>query len=196
MTFAQPVTLTGSYVTLEPLAEEHLDGLCQAVEDGQMWNTWFTRIPAPDQMMAEIQKRRALQEAGTMAPWTIRRNDTGDICGMTTFCNIRADNRRLEIGSTWLAKSAQRTAVNTEAKLLQLSRAFESLDCIAVEFRTHWHNHASRAAVARLGAKQDGILRNHDLWRDGTVRDVVVFSIIDSEWKTVKLSLEQMLTRS
>lgn len=193
MTFAQPVTLTGSFVTLEPLAEDHLDGLRQAVEDGQMWNTWFTRIPTPDQMIGEIHKRLALQEAGSMLPWAIRRNDTDVICGMTTFCNIRSDNRRLEIGSTWLAKSAQRTAINTEAKLIQLTYAFEALNCIAVEFRTHWHNHVSRTAVARLGAKQDGILRNHDLWRDGTMRDLVVFSIIDSEWRTVKLSLEQKL---
>ncbi len=187
--------LSGKNVTLEPLVEAHLDGLCAAVEDGKMWKTWFTRIPAPDQMHTEIQKRLGLQRQGAMLPWSVRRNDTGEICGMTTFCNIRADNRRLEIGSTWLSKSAQRTAVNTEAKLLQLTYAFETLNCIAVEFRTHWHNQVSRAAVARLGAKQDGVLRNHDLWRDGTMRGVVVFSIIESEWPTVRLSLTEKLAR-
>ncbi|MFK0008960.1 GNAT family N-acetyltransferase [Paenarthrobacter sp. NPDC090520] len=196
MTFSRPLTLTGKHVTLEPLSEKHHDGLCSAVEDGRMWTTWFTRIPSPDQMAAEIQKRLELSEQGTMLPWTIRRNDTGAICGMTTFCNIRADHRRLEIGSTWLAKSAQRTPINTEAKLLQLTHAFEALDCIAVEFRTHWHNHVSRAAVTRLGAKQDGVLRNHDPWRDGTMRDLVVFSIIESEWPTVRLSLREKLTRA
>ena len=109
--------------------------------------------------------------------------------------NIRAEHRRLEIGSTWIAASAQGTGLNTQVKLLQLTHAFETLGCMAVEFRTHWHNHRSRAAIAGLGAKQDGVLRNHDLWREGTVRDVVVFSVIDREWPTVRLSLTEKLAR-
>jgi RimJ/RimL family protein N-acetyltransferase len=112
---------------------------------------------------------------------------------MTTYMNVRADNRRLEIGSTWLAASAQRTAINPEAKLLLMSRAFEVLDCVAVEFRTHWHNRRSRHAIEALGAKQDGVLRNQDLWLDGTVRDVVVYSVIDAEWPTVRLGLRERL---
>jgi RimJ/RimL family protein N-acetyltransferase len=112
---------------------------------------------------------------------------------VTTFLHLRADHRRLEIGSTWIATSAQGTGINKEVKLLQLTRAFDELDCIAVEFRTHWHNRRSRAAIEALGAKQDGVLRNHDLWRDGTVRDVVVFSILAGEWPTVRLGLTQHL---
>jgi N-acetyltransferase len=112
---------------------------------------------------------------------------------MTTYMNVRADNRRLEIGSTWLARTAQRTAVNPEAKLLLLTRAFEELHCVAVEFRTHWHNRRSRRAIEALGAKQDGVLRNQDLWRDGTVRDVVVYSVIDAEWPSVRLGLRERL---
>jgi len=125
---------------------------------------------------------------------TARHDDTGTAVGMTTFMNLDPANRRLEIGSTWLAKSAQRTGINTEAKLLMLGYAFDELDCVAVEFRTHWHNLQSRRAIAELGAKQDGVLRNHQLWRDGTLRDTVVFSIIASEWPTVRLSLQERLS--
>jgi RimJ/RimL family protein N-acetyltransferase len=143
-------------------------------------------------MGAEIEHRLAKHRAGRVVPWTIRAAD-GRAVGMTTFLNIRPDHRRLEIGSTWIAPSVQGTGVNTEMKLLQLTHAFETLDCIAVEFRTHWHNHRSRRAIAALGAKQDGVLRNHDLWRNGTMRDVVVFSIIAGEWPTVRLSLRERL---
>ena len=158
-----------------------------------MWNLWYTRIPTPENMAAEVDSRLAQQAAGRMAPWVIRRLDTAMVCGMTTYMNIKAEHRRVEIGSTWLAASAQRTAVNAEAKYLLLTRAFEDLDCIAVEFRTHWHNHASRAAIARLGAKQDGVLRSNELWVDGSRRDVVVFSILESEWSSVRLGLQHRL---
>ena len=188
-------TLTGAGVCLEPLAAAHVPELIDAVRDGELWNTWYTRIPSPDAMEQEVHSRLARHAAGATVPWAIRRTDTGAVCGMTTYLNLRPDNRRLEIGSTWLAGSAQRTRINTETKLLLLTRAFEDLDCIAVEFRTHWHNLQSRAAIARLGAKQDGVLRNHDIWRDGTLRDVVVFSIIESEWPTVRLSLTEKLRR-
>ncbi|MBP3037867.1 GNAT family N-acetyltransferase [Arthrobacter sp. zg-ZUI100] len=192
--FLAPVTLAGRHVILEPLSTGHIPGLVEAVRDGELWNTWYTRIPTPSGMAAEVEARLARHTAGTMVPFALRRTDTGAVCGMTTYMNIRTEHRRLEIGSTWLAASAQRTMINTEAKLLLLTRAFEELDCIAVEFRTHWHNHPSRAAIARLGAKQDGVLRNQDLWTDGTLRDVVVFSIIESEWPTVRLALSSKLS--
>ena len=128
-------------------------------------------------------------------PFAVRDNASGDIVGSTRYFNVDAANRRLEIGHTWYAKRAQRTAINTECKLLLLTHAFETLGCIAVEFRTHWFNHASRAAIARLGAKQDGVLRNHQLLPDGSRRDTVVFSIIDGEWPAVQAHLEFLLDR-
>ncbi|MFJ2661761.1 GNAT family N-acetyltransferase [Arthrobacter koreensis] len=193
--FSIPVVLEGSTVRLEPLSPEHIPELTDAVRDGELWNLWYTRIPAPDAMAAEVESRLQQQAAGSMAPWAIRRLDTGALCGMTTYMNIKAEHRRVEIGSTWLAASAQRTSINAEAKYLLLSRAFEDLDCIAVEFRTHWHNHASRAAIARLGAKQDGVLRSNELWLDGSRRDVVVFSILEGEWSSVRLGLRLRLRR-
>ncbi|MBF4993368.1 GNAT family N-acetyltransferase [Arthrobacter gandavensis] len=191
--FSTPAVLEGGAVRLEPLSFEHVPELADAVKDGELWNLWYTRIPTPDGMAAEVESRLRQQAAGSMAPWAVRRLDTGALCGMTTYMNIKAEHRRVEIGSTWLAAGAQRTSVNAEAKYLLLSRAFEDLDCIAVEFRTHWHNHASRAAIARLGAKQDGVLRSNELWLDGSRRDVVVFSILDSEWSSVRLGLRHRL---
>lgn len=195
MSLTRPVTLEGQYATLEPLAPEHEAGLQTAVADGQLWRLWYTFIPQPPQMQAEIARRLALQASGAMLPFAIRRIDTGALCGMTTYMHIDAANRRLEIGSTWYAASAQRTAINSECKLMLLSHAFETLDCIAVEFRTHWMNQASRNAIARLGAKQDGVLRNHMLMPDGSLRDTVVFSIIAAEWPTVKRHLLHKLGR-
>ena len=190
-----PVTLSGEFATLEPLAGHHLDGLRAAVADGQLWKLWYTAIPEPDRMAAEIERRLALQDKGSMQPFAIRRNDTGAICGMTTYMNIDAVHHRVEIGSTWTAASAQRSGINTECKLMLLTRAFETLDCIAVEFRTHWMNQQSRAAIARLGAKQDGILRNHQRMPDGSLRDTVVFSITAAEWPTVRNHLRHKLGR-
>lgn len=192
MDFLAIPTLRGALASIEPLAREHAEELAEAVAEDELYKVWYTRLPAPDQMSAEIAKRLAGHAAGQIVPWTILDAD-GRAVGMTTLLNIRPDHRRLEIGSTWIAPSVQGTGVNTQVKLLQLTHAFESLDCIAVEFRTHWHNHRSRAAVVALGAKQDGVLRNHDLWRDGTMRDVVVFSIIENEWPTVRLSLTEKL---
>ncbi|WP_404321250.1 GNAT family N-acetyltransferase [Arthrobacter luteolus] len=191
--FSTPVPIEGKTVHLEPLSADHVPGLIEAVRDGDLWNLWYTRIPTPEGMAAEVQSRLQQQAAGTMAPWAIRRLDTGALCGMTTYMNIKAEHRRVEIGSTWLAASAQRTGINAEMKYLLLTRAFEELDCIAVEFRTHWHNHASRAAIARLGAKQDGVLRSNEIWVDGSRRDVVVFSILDSEWSSVRLGLKHRI---
>jgi len=194
MSFLDIPTLRGRLTTLEPLSMEHADELAESVAEDELYKVWYTRLPSPGGMSDEIESRLARHVDGSIVPWTIRRRADGRAVGMTTFLNIREENRRLEIGSTWIATSAQGTGVNTEAKLLQLTHAFEALHCIAVEFRTHWHNRRSRWAIEALGAKQDGVLRNHDLWRDGTIRDVVVFSIIESEWPTVKLSLTEKLT--
>jgi len=193
MTFLEPITLTGDLVTLEPLCTDQHDVLVAAAQDGELWNLWYTSVPRPEGMAAEIQRRLALQAAGTMLPFTARRNDTGAVVGMTTFMNIDAANRRVEIGSTWNARSSHRTGTNTESKLLLLSHAFEKLDCIAVEFRTHWMNQQSRAAILRLGAKQDGVLRSHSIARDSTLRDTVVFSIIAMEWPAVRSELRRRL---
>ncbi|RNE56831.1 GNAT family N-acetyltransferase [Cryobacterium tepidiphilum] len=195
MPFLKPVTLQGELVTLEPLSYDHHDELIDAVLDGRLWALWYTSVPAPEAMRAEIDRRLGLQAEGRMLPFAVRRNDTGAVCGMTTYMNVDADNRRVEIGSTWTAAGAQRTGINTEAKLLLLTHAFEALGCIAVEFRTHWMNHQSRTAIARLGAKQDGVLRNHQRMPDGSLRDTVVFSIIESEWPSVRNHLTHGLPR-
>lgn len=194
MEFTSLPTLTGSLVALEPLAQSHAGDLAAAVAVGELWKTWYaTHIASPDRMGEDIDARLALHEQSLSVPWAIVDQRSQRAVGITTFLNLDPANRRLEIGSTWLGREVQRTGVNTETKLLLLTHAFETLGCIAVEFRVHWHNHQSRAAVARLGAKQDGVLRNHRVWPDGTIRDTVVFSIIDGEWPTVKQSLVQRL---
>lgn len=193
MDFLSTPSFTGSLASLEPLSSAHAQELTEAVQDGDLHRLWYTRIPAPEEMHADIERRLQAHAAGEVVPWVIRRTSDSAAVGVTTLLNIRSEHRRLEIGSTWIRASAQGTGLNTEVKLQLLTHAFESLDCVAVEFRTHWHNRRSRAAIAALGAKQDGVLRNHDLWRDGTIRDVVVFSIIDREWPTVKLGLQERL---
>ncbi len=187
--FTQSITLSGSHATLEPLSEDHHEGLVEAARDGELWKLWYTSVPSPATMQNEIKRRLGLQQAGSMLPWTVRSRATGKIVGMTTYMNIDAVYRRVEIGSTWYARTAQRTPLNTECKLMLLTHAFESLTCIAVEFRTAFFNHASRQAIERLGAKQDGILRSHQRYADGNLRDTVVFSIIASEWPSVKQHL-------
>jgi len=188
MPWPEPVTLSGPHAWLEPLSHVHLDGLTEAVKDGDLWKLWYTSIPKPDDMTKEIDRRLALQKAGSMLPFTVFDAD-GQIAGMSTYMNVDASNRRVEIGSTWYAKRVQRTPLNTQCKLLLLTHAFEKLDCIAVEFRTHFFNHQSRRGIERLGAKQDGILRNHQIASNGTLRDTAVFSIIASEWPTAKAHL-------
>lgn len=200
MTFLEPLTLTGRHVILEPLAEEHHDGLLDAARDGELWKLWYTSVPAPDAMAAEIRRRLALQEQGSMLPFTTRLIDPGTgrpgrIIGMTTYMNIDAATPRVEIGSTWNAASVQGTGTNPDSKLLLLRHAFEVLGCPAVEFRTHWLNHQSREAIARLGAKQDGVLRSHSRTSDGNLRDTVVFSIVEHEWPAVRAGLEYRLDR-
>ena len=195
MALLEPVTLTGDIVVLEPLRREHADELATAVSDGRLWELWYTSVPSPDSMVADIDGKLAEHAAGTMLPFTVRRAGTGTALGMTTYCHVDAATPRLEIGYTWTAASAQRTGVNTESKLLLLTHAFETLGCIAVELRTHWHNAQSRTAIAALGAKQDGVLRNHRRQPDGTLRDTVVFSITDAEWPTVRTGLRHRLAR-
>lgn len=193
MTIFQPRTHTGDLVTLEPLTMDHRAGLEAAAADGKLWELWYTFVPGPGEMAAEIQRRLGLQEAGSMVPFAARNSKTGALIGMTTYMNVDEANRRLEIGSTWNAASSQRTGTNAESKLLLLGYAFEELDCIAVEFRTHWLNQQSRAAILRLGAKQDGVLRSHTVATDGTLRDTVVFSIIAVEWPAVRHELRRRL---
>ena len=195
MTLIAPVTLDGRFVTLEPLSPEHHDGLVDAAKDGELWNLWYTSVPTPEGMAAEIDRRLGLQEQGSMLPFATRLKATGKLIGMTTYMNIDAATPRVEIGSTWNAATAHGSGSNPDSKLLLLRHAFETLGCPAVEFRTHWLNHQSREAIARLGAKQDGVLRNHSRTLDGVLRDTVVFSILEHEWPAVRTGLEFRLAK-
>jgi len=195
MAFVEPVTLRGTHVMLEPLAREHEAGLKDAAADGELWHLWYTSVPTPDKTLDWIDAALAMRENLGAMPFVVREPSSGDIVGSTRYFNVDPLHRRLEIGHTWYAKRVQRTALNTEAKLLLLTHAFEKLNCIAVEFRTSFFNFASREAIARLGAKQDGILRHHQRLPDGTLRDTVVFSIIAPEWPAVKKNLAWRLTR-
>lgn len=194
--FLQPLTLTGQHVQLEPMAHDHVQALNEAAADGELWKLWYTSVPDGGHMGTWIDKSLGQQTQGLALPFVVRDLATGAIVGSTRYMNVDADNRRLEIGSTWYAARVQRSAINTECKLLLLTHAFETLGCIAVEFRTHWLNQRSRAAIARLGAKQDGVLRNHRVLADGSYRDTVVFSIIESEWPAVKNHLTFKLERN
>lgn len=196
MNFAGTPDLQNDRVRLEPLRLEHGHDLAVAVESDDLWRTWYTHIPGPMAVDAEIERRLSLQKEGRMAPWSVIDRASGRAVGMTTYLNLDPANSRLEIGSTWLSRAAQGTGINPAAKLLLLTRAFEDLNCIAVEFRTHWHNRQSRDAIARLGAKQDGVLRNHRVLDNATVRDTVVFSIIENEWPTVKFALTERAKRA
>jgi RimJ/RimL family protein N-acetyltransferase len=190
--WTQPVTLAGEHVRLAPLEATHADGLRAAVQDGELWKRWYTVVPRPEDVDAYIATALAGQRAGTDLPFTVF-DAQGDIVGCTRYCRIEQANHRLEIGYTWYAARVQRTPLNSEAKRLLLGHAFDTLGAIAVEFRTHWHNHRSREAILRLGAKQDGVLRNSVRQPGGGFRDTVVFSIIESEWPVVKLNLDAIL---
>ena len=190
-----PFELQGVHARLEPLQASHLAGLQAAVQDGELWNLWYTLIPTPAGMAAEIQRRLSLQDKGSMLPFAVVDVHSQRIVGMTTYMNIDAVNRRVEIGSTWYARSAQRTALNTECKRMLLGHAFEQWDCIAVEFRTHWFNQQSRKGIERLGAKLDGVLRAHQITANGSLRDTCVYSITAPEWPSVKAHLDHQLSR-
>jgi RimJ/RimL family protein N-acetyltransferase len=193
MPWLSPVTLSGHHATLEPLSQKHHDDLVDAVKDGALWQLWYTSVPKPEAMRAEIDRRLDLQQKGSMLPFAVLDPASRRAVGMTTYMNVDAVYHRVEIGSTWYRKSVQRSPLNTECKLLLLAHAFESLECIAVEFRTHFFNQASRRAIERLGAKLDGVLRSHQLATNGTLRDTCVYSITAAEWPTVKTHLQYLL---
>ncbi|MBP6795485.1 MAG: GNAT family N-acetyltransferase [Saprospiraceae bacterium] len=185
-----PITIEGNHILIKPLTLQDRDPLVQAASDGSLWNLWYTSVPTPEKMESYILTALAEQDEKKSLPFIIIRKKDQKIVGTTRYMNIETVIRRLEIGSTWYAKSSQRTGVNTECKYLLLKHAFESLGCLAVELRTHWINHQSRAAIERLGAKLDGVLRNHRMASDGTMRDTVVYSILNTEWPMVKSHLE------
>lgn len=187
-----PSTLRGTHVRIDPLRRDDADALRVAAADGELWSLWYTSVPTPDGMSAWLDEAFARQDAGRDHALVVR-DAGGTVVGSTRLCNLDPINQRLEIGYTWYAQRVQRSAVNTETKRLLLAHAFETLGCIAVEIRTHWFNQRSRAAIARLGAKQDGVLRNHQRLPDGSFRDTVVFSIIESEWPAVRRHLDARL---
>lgn len=187
-------TLKGAHVTLEPLHRDHVPALQAAVQDGELWRLWYATVPNPEGLPDYVEKALALRDAGQAIPFVVRDAD-GTIVGSTRFGDIEAGHRRVQIGWTWYAKHVQRTGLNTEAKALLLAHAFETMGCGRVEFRTHFMNHASRAAIARLGAKEEGVLRNHMRMPDGSWRDTVVFSIVDGEWPAVRSHLKHLMAR-
>ena len=191
----QPIILQGQHVRLEPLRSDHVAALSEAVQDGELWRLWYTAIPTPAAMTSEVQRRLDLQASGSMLPFAVIHLSDERMAGMTTYMHIDSANRRLEIGSTWYRQSLQRTALNTECKRMLLGHAFEELDCIAVEFRTHWHNTPSRQAIERLGARLDGVLRNHQIAANGSLRDTCVYSITAAEWPAVRAHLDHQLTK-
>jgi N-acetyltransferase len=191
MQLTAAVTLENAHVRLEPLTTAHAADLADACAG--LEGAWYTSVPTPADVEDDVTQRLRWQDEGHMNPWAVVVD--GRAVGETTFCNIDAANRHVEIGHTWLARAAQRTAVNTAAKRLLLGHAFEACDAIAVEFRTHWHNRQSRAAIERLGAKRDGVLRNHRIGPDGILRDTVVYSILPAEWPAVRRGLDAALSR-
>ncbi|MGL6290019.1 MAG: GNAT family N-acetyltransferase [Silanimonas sp.] len=192
--WTQTPTLRGTHVTLEPLQREHVPDLQAAAADGELWTLWYTSVPTPEGTAEYVDKALSLQAEGKAMPFLVR-DASGTVVGSTRYGHMDRANHRVEIGWTWYAKRVQRTGLNTEAKRLLLTHAFETMDCGAVEFRTSWFNHASRTAIARLGAKQDGVLRNALRMADGSYRDGVVFSIIASEWPAVRTHLNFLMAR-
>jgi RimJ/RimL family protein N-acetyltransferase len=192
--FAQPVTLQGRHATLVPLSPDHVDALAEAARDGELWRLWYTTVPSPEQMAAEVRRRLDLQDQGAWLPFTVL-DPQGTPVGMTNYLHIDAAVPRVEIGGTWYAARVQRTLLNTECKQMLLQHAFETLGCAVVEFRTHVINQQSRRAIERLGARFDGILRAHMRMANGTLRDSAVYSIIASEWPTIKAHLQWQLEK-
>ena len=188
------VELATENVKLVPLTMEHKYSLVEAASDGELWKLWFTSVPSAESIADYIYTALDQKAKGLSLPFVVISKSSGKVIGSTRFCNADSVNQRVEIGYTWYSKSYQKTSCNTECKLLLLTHAFESLNAIAVELRTSWHNQASRAAIARLGAKQDGVLRNHQKMPNGSYRDTVVFSIINTEWLSVKAGLEFKLS--
>lgn len=191
----KPFTLRGQHVTLEPLNQQHLKEVQVAAADGELWKLFFTSVPSPDNTQNWLNTALEMQQQQRAIPFAVRENVSGELVGSTRYCNMDMSNKRLEIGYTWYSQRVQRSPVNTDCKLLLLGHAFEEFGCIAVEFRTDWFNRRSQAAIERLGAKRDGVLRNHMILPDGRVRDTVVYSILNSEWAGVKKNLQYMQTK-
>jgi RimJ/RimL family protein N-acetyltransferase len=191
----KPITIKGKHVTLEPLKQHHLADIQAAAADGELWKLFFTSVPSPDNTQNWLNIALEMQQQEKALPFIVRENATDQIVGATRYCNMDINNKRLEIGYTWYAQRVQRSPVNTECKLLLLGHAFEEFGCIAVEFRTDWFNRRSQAAIERLGAKRDAILRNHMILPDGRIRDTVVYSILNSEWAGVKKNLQYMQSK-
>lgn len=196
MNWLNETQLEGKLVKLLPLQESHQESILEAASDGELWNLWFTSVPSQRSISKYINTAFKEKNRDRALPFVVIDKQTNQLIGCTRYCNASPEHKRLEIGYTWYAKRYQRTGVNTECKHLLLSYAFEHLDCIAVEFRTHFHNTRSREAIAKLGAKQDGVIRNHMIDTSGIVRDTVVFSIIRDEWATIKKSLEHKMKRN
>lgn len=193
MSWLNPVVLEGRHVRLRPMQSGDAQALVAATADGDLWKLWYTDIPGPQTADSYIAAALAEQAAGTALPFVVEQVSSGTIVGSTRLFNADAINRRLEVGHTWYTPAVQRTAVNSECKRLLLAHAFDQLAAVAVELRTHWHNHRSRQAIERLGAKQDGVLRQHRLLPDGSLRDTVVYSILDREWLAVRNTLDARL---
>ncbi|AVX02918.1 glutamine--fructose-6-phosphate transaminase (isomerizing) [Maritalea myrionectae] len=190
-----PITLEAQTAKLVPLSHDHLADLQAASAEGELHKLWYTSIAAPEKMEAEIDRRLGLQAEGMMLPFSVIDQRTGKIIGQTTFLNLNSTNRRAEIGATWYAKAAQRSPINTECKLMLLTHAFEDIKVNVVEFRTHHLNHQSRRAIERLGAKLDGILRNHMIMPNGSLRDTAVYSVLPHEWPAIKANLQWQLDK-
>jgi RimJ/RimL family protein N-acetyltransferase len=191
----EPTTLAGEHVVLEPVERRHEAGLARAAADGALWELWYTSVPPPERVGEYVGAALGMREHHGAMPFAVIDRSSGEVIGSTRYFNVEPRHRRLEIGHTWYAKRAQRTGANTECKLLLLGHAFERLRSIAVEFRTSSFNLASQRAIERLGAKRDGVLRNHMILADGTYRDSVVYSILESEWPAVRRHLRYLLDR-
>lgn len=191
----EPVTLQGRYAIVEPLVLAHVDELIDAASDGELWKLWYTSVPDPASMQEWVAAALRQRDDTGALPFVIRRKEDARLVGATRYFNVAAPNRRLEIGHTFYSQNAQRTAINTESKLLLLAHAFDRLGCLGVELRTHFMNQASRRAIERLGAKLDGVLRSHQVMPDGSLRDTCVYSIIAHEWPAVRNNLSARLER-
>ncbi len=195
--FVAPVSLAGErWVRLEPLLPEHIPDIEEGARDSDNAALWFTSAPTPEGAQSWMRRMLAMQDSGDGVTFVVRRLDDDRVVGSSSMFHVDAANRRLEIGHTWYSTSARRTGVNTETKLVLLTHAFEILGCVAVEFRTHYLNVTSRAAIERLGAKLDGVLRSHQLLADGSRRDTAVYSILDIEWPAVRANLRHRLARN
>jgi RimJ/RimL family protein N-acetyltransferase len=195
MRFVEPVTLSDRGITLEPLSLAHEAGLREAAADGALWNLRITSVPAPEETWAYIETALSMREAGNRFAFAVLETATGRVLGSSSYHDILPAVKRLEIGYTWYAQSAQRTHVNTTAKLLLMRHAFETLGCAVVGWRTDNFNFASQAAIERLGARKDGVIRGHALRRDGTIRDTVMYSMRAGEWPEARAQLLYLLDR-